>query len=47
MKTLTLLATIASALCMITSLIQYDLSEATAWSIVTAYNTKDLINLLK
>jgi hypothetical protein len=47
MKTLTLLATIASAICMIISLIQYDLSEAMAWSIVTAYNTKDLINLLK
>jgi hypothetical protein len=47
MKTLTLLATIASALCMITSLIQYDLSEAMAWSIVTAYNTKDFYNLKK
>ena len=47
MKTLTLLATIASALCMITSLIQYDLSEAMAWSIVTAYNTKDFYNSSK
>ena len=47
MKTLNILATITSALCMIISLIQYDLSEAMAWSIVTAYNTKDFVNLLK
>lgn len=43
MKTLNLLTTIASALCLISSLIQGDWSEAMAWSIVTAYNTKDYL----
>ena len=43
MKTLTLLATIASALCIVSSLIQRDWTEAMAWSIVISYNLKDLL----
>jgi hypothetical protein len=47
MKTLTLLATIASALCIVSSLIQRDWTEAMAWSIVTMHSSKDFVNLLK
>lgn len=43
MKTITLLAAICSALCTITALIQRDWSEAMAWSLITAYNTKDYL----
>lgn len=43
MKTITLLVVICSALCIIIALIQRDWSEAMAWSLITAYNTKDYL----
>lgn len=43
MKTIVLLAAICSALCTISALIQRDWTEAMAWSLITAYNTKDYL----
>ena len=45
MKTITLLAAICSALCTISALIQRDWTEAMAWSLITAYNTKDYLEI--
>ena len=47
MKILNSLALICSLLCIVTSLIQHDYTEALAWFIVTMYNSKDFINDLK
>ena len=47
MKQLNILATILSALCIVSSLIQRDWTEAMAWSTVTLYNSKDFFNSSK
>jgi hypothetical protein len=46
MKVLNIIALVTSIACVVMSAIQKDWTEAAAWSIVTLYNTQNLVHNL-
>lgn len=45
MKIINFFALVLSIICFIIALIEYDYSEAAAWTIIILYNSKDFFNL--